>query len=194
MSKQSRGLDDFISIVESSSTKTASAKTEKFNSSLITKLAEELVKSAEDGALPQANAVPANSSVAGAAPAVVGTTDAVAQAQLILAGANPAEPAKGEMPAPTKPNEGVIITDAAGKVTDANAVSKDPAAVVAAAEPTSKDGSVEKTAELKRAEEIGATMARSYVQELEKIAQERNYSEALEYLQSRGVLEGYNVK
>lgn len=194
MSKQSRGLDDFISIVESSNTKTASSRTEKFNSSLITKLAEELTKGAEGGALPQANAVPADSSVTTAAPAVVGTTDAVAQAQLVLAGANPAEPAKGEMPAPTKPNEGVIITDAAGKVTDANAIGKQPASVVAAAEPTSKDGSVEKTAELQRAEEIGATMARSYVKELEKIAQERQYGEALEYLQSRGVLEGYDIK
>jgi hypothetical protein len=193
MSNSKRGLDDFISIVESSNTKTASAKTETFNSSLIEKLASELSKSAE-GALPQANAVPANSSVAGAAPAVVGTTDAVTAAQLVLAGANPAEPAKGEMNAPTKPNEGVIITDAAGKVTDANAVSKEPAAVVAAAEPTNKEGSVEKTAELKRAEEIGATMARSYVKELEKIAFDRQYSEALEYLQSRGVLEGYDIK
>jgi len=190
MSKQSRGLDDFINIVESSNTKTASAKTEKFNSSLITKLAEELAGSA----LPQANAVPANSSVAGAAPAVVSTTEAVAIPQVVLAGGNPEESMAGEFPAPTKPNEGVIITDAAGRVTDANAISKDPAAVVAAAEPTNKEGSVEKTAELKRAEEIGATMARSYVAELEKIAQERNYSEALEYLQSRGVLEGYNIK
>ena len=193
MSNQKRGLDDFISIVEQGSTKTASAKTEKFNSSLITKLAEELVKGAE-GTVPAATAVPAQSSVTETAPTVVAATETIAAPQVAFAGGALDVAAKGEVPAPTKPNEGVIITDAAGKVTDANAISKLPAAVVAAAEPTSKDGSVEKTAELKRAEEIGATMARSYVTELEKIAFERNYSEALEYLQSRGVLEGYEIK
>ena len=192
MANQRRGLEDFMTIVEESHSKTASAKTEKFNSNLITKLAEELGASSAAEAV--AGAKPAASTVAGANPVVVGATDAATATQLALAGANPAEPVKGEMPAPTKPNEGVVITDAAGKVTDSNAFAKEPAAVVAAAEPTAKESSVEKTSELKRAEEIGATMARSYVKELEKIAFDRQYNEALEYLQSRGVLEGYDIK
>lgn len=77
MSNQKRGLDDFISIVEQGSTKTASAKTEKFNSSLITKLAEELVKGAE-GTVPAATAVPAQSSVTETAPTVVAATETIA--------------------------------------------------------------------------------------------------------------------
>ena len=112
----------------------------------------------------------------------------------MFAGQQPEVVANGEAPAATKPNEGVIVTDATGKVTDANALNKLPAAVVAAAEPTSKDNSVEKTAELKRAEEIGATMARSYVAELEKIAFDRQYEEAKQYLVSRGALEGYDIR
>jgi len=194
-----KGLEDFMNIVEESHSKTASAKPEKFNAALITKLAEELVKEepkAAGGAVAAATAgaKPADSSVAGAAPAVVGATEAATATQLALAGANAAEPIKGETVPATKPNEGVIITDAAGKVTDSNALNKAPASVVAAVEPTAKDSSVEKTGELKRAEEIGATMAQAYVKELEKIAFERQYNEALEYLQSRGVLEGYNIK
>ena len=198
MSNAKRGLEDFMNIVEESHSKTASAKKETFNASLISKLADELTKSAEEGgaavAAATAGAKPADSTVATAAEAVVSATDAASATQLALAGANPMEVAKGESVPPTKPNEGVVITDAAGKVTDSNALNKAPASVVAAVEPTSKDESVEKTSELKRAEEIGATMARSYVTELEKIAEERQYGEALEYLQSRGVLDGYNIK
>lgn len=186
-----KGLEDFMNIVEESHSKTASAKTEKFNTSLITKLAEELSSSVAEAT---AGAKPANSTVAAASPAVVAATEAAMATQLALAGANPEESVRGEIPSPSKPNEGVVITDAAGKVTDSNALGKTPAAVVAAAEPTAKDDSVEKTAELKRAEEIGAAMARSYVAELEKIASENQYGEALEYLQSRGVLDGYNIK
>lgn len=191
-----KGFEDYMNIVEQAHTKTAAAKSGKVSSELLAKLAGELTKQADEGAAvasATAGAKPADSSVAGAAPAVVAATEAATATQLALAGANPAEPVKGEMPAPTKPNEGVVITDAAGKVTDANALNKVPAAVVAAAEPTAKAESVEKTAELKRAEEIGVAMANAYVDQLEKIAYDRQYNEALAFLQERGVLADYKI-
>lgn len=192
-----KGFEDYMNIVEQAHTKTAAAKSGKVSTELLSKLASELTKGAEDAgsavAAATAGAKPADTSVAGAAPAVVAATEAATATQLALAGANPAEPAKGEMPAPTKPNEGVVVTDAAGKVTDANALNKVPAAVVAAAEPTAKAESVEKTAELKRAEEIGVAMANAYVEQLEKIAFDREYNEALAFLQERGALENYKI-
>jgi hypothetical protein len=193
MSKNSRGLDDYMSIVEQSNVKTASAKTSRFSLDSITKLAEALA--AEEApaaavAVAQANAVPAAATVVEAAPAVVAATAAVADAQVAIAGGDLAVAAAGEMPAEAKQNVGVVISAADGNVTDANHIGKDPVAVATAA----GDESQEKMAELKRAEEIGAVMARAYVQEIEKIASDRQYEDAKDFLTERGLLEGYKVK
>ncbi len=60
-------------------------------------------------------------------------------------------------------------------------------AVAEAAEPTSK------TAELVRAQEIGQTMANAFLGTFEKAAADREYNDAVAFLQSRGVLEGYDL-
>jgi len=215
------GLEDYMRIVEENHEKTASKKTDKVDSNLLMKLAAELEKdeapapavaeeqggqfqvvptnaaaqaagAASAAADAQGGVLPANSTVTGADAAVAGASAAV-EAQAVAAGQNPAEVAAGEVPAPVKPNEDVIISAGDGKATDANNISKEPAAVAAAVVNDSEEGT-EKTAELKRAEEIGAAMAQSYVKELEKIAQDNQYQEALGFLNERGVLEGYSIK
>ena len=208
------GLEDYMNIVSDAHQKTASSKNAKsVNTDLLSKLAMELepkageMAQAEDGsesqmvaadaaasvagaggagAEAQGGVKPAASSVAGANPAVVSATEAVATPQVVATGGNPAESAAGEMAAPVKPNEGLAISAGDGKVTDANNFGKEPGAVMAAAE-------VEKSAELKRAEEIGVTMANAYVQQLEKISEDNQYAEALEYLESRDMLSNYTI-
>ena len=201
-----KSLDDYIDIVEQSHSKTAGAKAPAIDKPLLTKLAEELVKDEKDAkaagasgsvaAAATAGAKPAaeGNVAAGAAPAVVAATEAATASQLALAGQNPAESAAGMVAAVVKPQEALIVGDAAGKATDANSLNKTPAAVAVAAEPTAKTDSVEKTSELKRAEEIGAAMARSFTSELEKTAFDREYQECLAFLQDRGVLEGYDIQ
>jgi hypothetical protein len=199
-----KGLDDYIQIVEQSHSKTAGANAPVIDKPLLTKLAEELVKEEKGAAAAGGAAVAAATAgakpagdgnvAAGAAPAVVAATEAATATQLALAGTDPAVPAAGMVAAVAKPQEPLIVGTGDGKVTEANALNKTPAAVAVAAEPTSKSDSAEKTSELKRAEEIGATMARSFTAELEKTAFDREYQESLAYLQERGVLEGYDIK
>jgi len=205
-------LEDYMKIVNDSHTKTASAKSNEINGDLLQKLAQEMAGEAgESKVVPtssaapaaaagaasaeaQGNVKPAESSVVAANPAVDAATAAVQDPQLEAVGpGSTAEQAAGEQAAPVKPNEGVVISPSDGTATDANQLNKEPIAVAAAAEPTNKESSVEKTAELQRAEEIGKTMARSYVSELEKVAEDNKYNEALSYLKDRGMLEGYDV-
>ena len=188
-----KSMDQYMQIIENAHTKTASAPASAISNELLSKLANELSGAASSAAEAVAGAKPADSTVAAASPVVVAATEAASATQLALAGANPAESAAGMVPAPAKPNEGVVVTDADGKVTTSNALHKSPMAAAVAAEPTSKTDTVEKTSELRQAEEIGATMARSYVAEIEKIAKDREYNEALDYLQSRNLLEGYTI-
>lgn len=188
MSKQTRGLDGYMTIVEQGNMKTASAKPETFNIDLITKLAEALVEESAS-ATPQVNAVPAAATVMSVSPAVLAADAAVADAQVVAAGGVPAIAAAGEVPAEAKPNVGVVVSDVSGTVTDSNNMHKDPVAVAVAAE-----GEAEKTSALKQAEEFGAAMARSYVAEIEKIAADRQYEEAKAFLSEKGLLEGYTIK
>lgn len=213
-----------MNIVEAGQNKTASGEVKgdaKGNESLLDKLARELgvgeEKTAQAGAsaapeggagasvtAPAAPAAegavePAASSVAGAAAPVVAATEAVATPQTTIAGGNPAEAAAGETPAPTKPSEGVAISAGDGKVTDANLLHKTPAAVAAAASDT---GGAAKTAEEKTAEEktmveadkIGAKIAESFQNHLEKVAEDQEYTEALGILKEGGLLDTYNIK
>ena len=204
------GLEDFMNIVENSHQKTASAKNTRINGDLLSKLAQELEGEgmesqvvAQDaaaaaagagaaGAEAQGNVKPAASSVAGANPAVVGSTEVVAMPQVVAAGGNAAESAAGEMAAPVKPNEGLAISAADGKIVDVNTFGKVPAAAAAAAVNESEMGP-EKTAELNRAKEIGSTMADAYISRMEKHAADAQYGEALEYLESRGMLDNYTI-
>lgn len=176
------GFDHYLNIAEESHTKTASAG--KVSMLSLNKLAAELSGSAAAEAL--AGAKPAEATVAGANPGVVADTEAATAAALLLAGQNAEVVARGEMPAAAKPTQ-LIVSDAAGMVTDAQHLNKTPEAVAEAAEPTSK------TAELARAKEIGETMAAAFLGTFEKQAAEREFNEAVEYLQSRGVLDGYEL-
>jgi hypothetical protein len=212
-------FEDHLNVVTGETEKNAGRQ----DPSLLDKLANELgfykeeaEKTAQDGVTaPGAPAAegevsPAASSVAGAAAPVVAATEAVATPQTTIAGGNPAEAAAGEVPAQTKPNEGVAISAGDGKITDANQLHKTPEAVAAAAEggggdeasaatPTPENaGAVpdqslgaEKTAE---AVKIGQLIANSFQDTLEKQAQDAQYSEALGILEGAGLLDGYRIK
>jgi len=217
------GLEHYMNIVEQSHEKTASVKPGQVKSSLLEKLAAELepkpgdmaasMPESESQVVPtssaaaaaaaasasadaQGNVKPAESSVAGANPAVVSATEAVAVPQIEASGpGSAAEQNAGEIAAPVKPNEGLTISAGDGKVTYANNFSKEPGAVAAAAEPTGKSSDeVEKSADFKRAQEIGATMADAYIEQLEKRAQGNMYEEALAYLNEHSMLDGYTIK
>lgn len=195
-------FEDHMKIVENGQEKTASAS--KVDGGLLQKLAAEIEKGAEAPSA-EGQQAPAESSVTEANAAVVAQTDGVAVPQEVAAGADPAEKPAGEQPAATKANEGVVISASDGKATDANQLGKVPAAVATAA--TSAEGEkqaaaaspkveekIEKTAEQKEAEEIGRTMARSYVAELQKIAHEEQYAEAVGILKEANLLVDYNIE
>jgi len=223
METRKSSFEDYLNVVQSAHSKTAGDKVdnEKGNS-LLKKIAEELnleegqEKKAEGGITApgaptaEGEVSPAASSVAGAAATVVSATESVATPQTAIAGGNPAEAAAGEVPAATKPNEGLAISAGDGKVTDANNLHKTPEAVAAAAEESGgdegsaatpspeKDSSVpdqslgaEKTAE---AEKIGQLIADSFQKELEKKANDAEYAEAVEILKEAELLSGYDIK
>lgn len=211
MEKRKTSFEDHLSVVEGEHSKTASARTSKGKESLLDQLARELnfghEKTAEEASgtgvtaqgapTAEGEKSPADASVAGAAPAVVTATDAVAVPQVVIAGGNPEEVAIGETPKETKPNEGVAISAGDGVVTDANNMHRTPEAVAAAAVGGGgEEGAASVVDEAKTAEarQIGQIIARSFQNELEKIANDRQYSEALEILKEAGLLENYNIK
>jgi len=218
MEKRSSSFEDHMSVIESAQEKVA-ADNNKAGDTLLSKIAKELdldgqEKQAEAGitapAAPAAEGEvsPAASSVAGAAAPVVAATDGVAVPPTAIAGGNEAEAQAGEVPAATKPNEGLAISAGDGKVTDANNLNKTPEAVAAAAEggggdegsaaiPSPEkdsaipDQSMGKEAE---AEKIGQLIAASFQKTLEKQAEDNDYAEAVEILKEAGQLEGYDIK
>jgi hypothetical protein len=209
MGRSKNSIENFMGIIEQSHEKTASRKT--IGGDLLAKLAAELevgnpVEAAAAAAAPAAPAadaaasataaaapavegarVPAESLVEMANPAVVAQTAAVADPQVAIAGGNLAEAAAGEVPAPVKPNQGVRISANDGVATDANNISRTPEAVVAAASDVG--GEMPSAAE---AEKIGSLIAQSFHKELQKIASDQEYSEAVSYLSGHGLLDNYN--
>jgi hypothetical protein len=182
-------FEDHMRIVEGSHTKTASAS--KVTPSLLDKLAAEMAGGGEKGAVdaPAKTAVQADATVAEAAPAVVAATEAIAVPQTNIAGGNEAEKEKG-MTSPASKPAAVVIGDGDKKVTDAQNFSKEPEAVAEAAKGT---GGSEKTSSDKEAEEIGRTMAKSYVTEMRKIAVDEQYSESVRILKEAGLLDNYKI-
>lgn len=218
MEKRSSSLEDHLNIIVSGHSKTAGVKGDKAGASLLDKLASELglpeaEKTAAAGitapAAPTAEGEvsPAESSVAGAAAPVVAATEAVTVPQMTIAGGNPAEAAAGEIPATTKPNEGLAISAGDGKVTDANNINKTPEAVAAAAmggggdegsaaaiAPEKASAVPENVKTAAEAQQIGEMIAKSFQETLQKEAEAREYSEALGILKEAGLLEGYDIK
>ena len=206
METRQSSFEDHMGIISSAHNKTASAGS-KSSSNLLEKIAQQLnlqgghTKLAEGevtapGApTAEGEVTPAASSVAGAAPAVVAATEAVAMPQAIIAGANPEESAAGEVPAATKPNEGLAISAGDGMITDANNFGRTPESVAMADQfGGAESGSpmdAEKTAEAKN---IGIVIARSFQTELDKAASDRQYTEALEILKEAGLMDDYQIK
>jgi len=220
MEKRGSTLEEHMNIIGNAHEKTASAATGD-KEDLLTRLANELdlpqEKTANEdmGAAPYAEGEvsPADASVAGAAEPVVAATEGVTGQQLTLAGGNLAESAAGELPAATKPNEGTAASAGDGNIVDGNSMHRTPEAVQSAAEsPVSDTGGdvgsaaavtpdgasggtagnldQEKTAE---ANAIGKVIANSFQSELEKMAEDRQYSEALEILNGARILDGYKI-
>jgi len=218
MEKRATTLEEHLSFVNSSHEKTAGNKND--NGDLLSRLASELdlpKTAAEDmGSAPYAEGEVSNAdtSVAGANPETVAATEGVTGKQVALAGGNAAESAAGEMPAATKPNEGTAASAGDGKVVDGNSMHRTPEAIEAAAEGPDSDvggdvsgaaavtpdgaspgGSAgnmdeEKTAEAKK---IGKAIADSFQEEMQKKAEDEQYSEALGILKEAGLLDGYKI-
>jgi hypothetical protein len=215
-------FDDYLNIAEGGHSKTASAKVENKGDepTMLQKIAQELGNSEgseKTAAAPTAEGEnsPAASSVAGAAEPVVGATEGVTVPQTNISGGNQAEVEAGEKPAATKTNEGLAISAGDDKVTDANNLHKTPEAVAAAAEygggdegsaatpSPEKDGQMPDQAtggyggqheKMAEADAIGVRIATSFQNEIEKQAEARDYSEALEILGERDLLKGYDIK
>jgi len=176
-----KGLEDFMKIASGEPVETA-----KVEESQLSKLAAMIEEEA---------AIPTNSVVA-PAPEVTATKDAVEDPQIAVAGANLEEIAAGEVPAAAKPNEGVIIAKGNEEVVTANTISKEPASVAVAVEKTAEAvvEPIEKTAAIIEAESMGVAMAHAYVGELEKMAADSEYKDAVEILKTAGLLDNYKLE
>jgi hypothetical protein len=133
---------------------------------------------------------PAAATPAGANPAVVSATEAVAVPQAVMAGMSPEEQIAGEVPA------GVavvtpIIGSGTGDAKTAIGLNRTDAATAAAAKG---EGGVGPAAEGAEAEKVGRLMAHAFNDELNKMAQDNQYTEAVEILKVAGLLEGYSIK
>ena len=182
-------FDDFLSVVESGQTKTASL-TSSTDGNILAKLAEQL-SGKESAPTAEGQVTPAASTIEAASPAVVGATQAVETPQVALAGGNLEEAAAGEVPAATKPNQGIVVSANDGKTTTPTDLGKTPAAVAAAASEANGMG---KTAEQEQADAIGSMIANSFLDTLVKEAQDGEYQEAFGILKEAGLLDDYAVE
>ena len=203
-----KSLEEIMGQVNAAHEKNASlaAKPGEINQSRLQALAAEMEKEAAGagpagGSLPSSGAIPAGNMIQ-QAPQAAAASEAVVTTQVALAGGNPAEQAAGQIPAQTKPNIGIIATDLAGTAKKPEDLNKTPEAIAQSQQPTAKIAAapvaivaphqtIEKTAELQRAQEIGAAMAQAFIVGLEKEASDQEYHEAVEFLQSRGILGNY---
>jgi len=185
-------FEDHMNTIESSHSKTASAKQKTAaGSDLLTKLAQELglgdaapaATTAAAAPTAEGEVLPAASTIVEANPAVLAATDAVAMPQVEMAGGVPAIMEAGSAPNPQQlimP----IISAADGDAMTVQEMHRTPEAVAAAAE----------TAPEAEAEKIGKLIAKSFQDAIEKSAKDQEYTEALEILKEAGLLEGYNIK
>jgi hypothetical protein len=171
----SNGLDHFIQIVEGGQEKTASNNSSEVNSSLLDKLAAEL--GAQDAA------IPAESPVTAANPAVASATDAVAVPQEVAAGAALGEKPAGEVKKPAKSDSPTISSDASD-VQTANEMNKEDAAIAEDISKTSSD--------VQYGRQVGKEMANAFYQEMEKRSFDEQYEYSRAILDEAGLLENYN--
>jgi hypothetical protein len=190
-------IESYMGIVSTSHEKTASRRL--VGGELLAKLAAELEIGSEVPAdagvaaaapVAEGERVPAESVIPAANPAVVAQTAGVADPQVAIAGGSLEEAAAGEMPAAVKPNQGVVISAGDGAATDANNFNREPEAVAVAAVNESEEG----LPTAGEAEKVGQLMARSFHKELQKIASDQEYSEAVAYLSANGLLDNYKFK
>lgn len=211
-------FEDHMATISAGQTKTASvAKTS--GADLLSKLAAELglTKKAEGegeagaamqiaGAKTQADATPA-----GANPATVAATEALATPQVVLAGGNAAEAAAGEVPKAQGAAADPIVSSGTGDVNTANTLNRTDEAIAAASRGAggaqagtlesaavaqnppqgSEKNAAENTAE---AVKIGQIIAKSFQDSMAKQAEDVEYAHALDILNANSLLEGYNIK
>ena len=168
-----KSLDHFIGIVEQSHTKTASAKPAELNQELLSKIANELVGVSRGN-------------VTGTEPQMDAATDG-SEAALALAGQNAGDVEMRDAAKPAPRAGQPVISDAAGTVEETKSFGREAISVAEAA------GDTAKVAEIRRAQVIGTVMAESFNAGLEKQAFDQRYQESLELLQSRGMLENYDI-
>jgi len=205
MESRKTSFEEHLNIASSGQDKTASAK--KVEGGLLDQLAAELTgqEKVANAPVAEGEVSPAASSVAGAAEPVVAASAAVEVPQVAIAGGNEEEAQAGEVPAAVKPNEGVAISAGDGKVTDANNMHRTPESVAAAADTPISDvgGDVvnaatvapEKAGQTPDGEEkVGQLIAQSFMAEIQKKAEDEEYTQALGILKEAGLLEGYDIE
>lgn len=125
-------------------------------------------------------------SVGSPAPGVVEATDGLINPQIAAAGGNPAAQAVGSNPgvgtvSPVRVSDGTVEGGIEENMAIVNSVTN------------GSPVSAEKTASLVDACDMGRAMARSYSDELQKIAFFQQYEEAASLLKQAGLLQGYDV-
>jgi len=195
MSERTRktSFEDHLNVVSQQHSKTASAKSTD-GQDMLQRLAAELgmTKSAEEAgvtapAAPTAEGEksPAAATPAVANPAVLAATEAVAVPQAVMAGMSNEEQVAGDQPAGLAVAT-PVIGSGTGDVMTAIGLNRTDEATMAAAEPASKEDSVE-------AEKIGRLMAHAFNDELSNMAAYNQYSEAVDILKQAGILDGYKL-
>jgi hypothetical protein len=193
MERKTSSFEDHLKMVEAGHDKTASNKNVgRTDASLLQKLAEELGEGAAPTAEGEKELPGKNPSTT--SPEVSAATDGVINAQMVVAGGDPARQAAGMMPHVVAPvGAAVPIATGENTVTTAENLNRTPEAVAAAGRGAGGEqgGKLESAAE---AEKIGQLIAQSFQATLEKSAEAQQYAEALEILKSAELLDGYEIK
>ena len=143
-------------------------------------------KEAADGQPGEGSVQENNRAVAEPSKEVENVTDAVINPQVELGSPGAVEEAKaGDQPQPVAAVE-PVVSHGMGKVTDGKNLGTTPESVELAKQPTSKS----KTASDYSNDPAG--FARAFNEELEKIAEEKEATEAAVFLKEAGILEGYD--
>jgi hypothetical protein len=187
MERRNKSFDDHLNLI-SGQQKTASQKPVVATNEFLQKLAEELGAPAPAPVASVATGgevVNAAAPVVNAAPSVEAAVAAVADPQVAMAGGVPAIAEAGMAASPVKPSEAEVVTSGDGTAKSINEFGKTPDAAAAAA-----DESVVSNYD---AEKTGALIAKSFVENLEKIAKKQEYTQALGILKEAGLLDKYNI-
>jgi len=200
MERRTSHFEDHLSVVEAGHEKTASKLSAKGqNTTLLAKLAAELGLEGNPPVAEGQKELPGREP-SEASTEVAAAMDGVANPQLVAAGTDVAAQAIGMEPKVVGETDPVLIATGEGEVTDAENLNRTEEAVAAAGRGAggAQEGKLETAAvnapEKAEAEKVGQLIARSFQATLEKDAADIEYTEALNFLADRGMLDNYTIR